>query len=134
VVHTISPAVDLSATARPEFAGLDDHALQRACKEWPIDAVPARDFDAFVSDVPTLIVEGGLAFFTTPQYVARIRSGLEHSSALYFRSLGNDILSAGVPSCLDDLRRRFLDNPSAHLATAACAGQSPKIDFVADQP
>jgi hypothetical protein len=93
-------------------------------------------FSPLASDVPTLIVEGGLDLYSSPDDVATIRSGLPNSSAILFKSLGGNLLDDGVPPCLNDIRRAFLANPAAPLATAtaACSAQSPPVGFVVDAP
>jgi hypothetical protein len=85
--------------------------------------------------VPTLIVQGGLAFVATPEGTAHLQSGLSNSTLLMFPTLGNGtggsgLLADGVPPCLNALRRTFLKDPSEQLNGAACASQSPPIDFI----
>ena len=54
---------------------------------------------------------------------------MSNVQAVIFPTLAGDLLSEGPP-CLSALRRQFLANPHAKLATAACADQPP-IQFVA---
>jgi DNA-binding SARP family transcriptional activator len=132
----VSPAEAVSDRVLPQFAGMDDGTVQWACAVWPVRAEPETMFSVLSSDVPTLIVEGSLDLYSTPQYVGTIQSGLGHSNVIFFKSLGGNLLDDGVPPCLDDVRRTFLANPSAPLAaaTAACSAQSPPIPFVVDAP
>jgi len=92
-------------------------------------------FDDFVSDVPTLIVQGELAWWATPQGPAHLQSGLSNSHLLMFSTLGggtggSGLLADGVPQCLNELRRAFLSNPTQRLEINGCTRQSPRIEFV----
>jgi DNA-binding SARP family transcriptional activator/pimeloyl-ACP methyl ester carboxylesterase len=120
----------LSKRTRPDLSGLDDGALEQSCQAWPTPKAPPTVFAPFVSAVPTLIVEGDLAYYTSPAEVASIQSNLSHASVLEFPTLGEAPLQLSTPPCLNALRRRFLADPSAHLDTHSCQRQSPKIDFV----
>jgi hypothetical protein len=96
-------------------------------------------FDDFVSDVPTLIVQGDLAWWATPQGTAHLQSGLPNSHLLMFSTLGggtggSGLLADGVPQCLNDLRRAFLTDPTQRLDTDGCARNSPHVDFVTTTP
>jgi pimeloyl-ACP methyl ester carboxylesterase len=133
--QNLSPARKLSDTTNPAFAGFDDGVMQWECAAWPVGPGPAKMFDDFVSDVPTLIVQGELAWWATPQGTAHLQSGLSNSQLLTFPTLGggsggSGLLADGVPPCLNDLRRAFLSDPTQHLDTNGCASQSPRIEFV----
>ncbi|MDQ1457166.1 MAG: hypothetical protein QOH28_2786 [Actinomycetota bacterium] len=133
--YTRSAGRDLSNQTRPELAGIDDGTLQWECAAWPVPQAPDALFADFVSAVPTLIVQGGLAFVATPEGTAHLQSGLSNSTLLMFPTLGNGtggsgLLADGVPPCLNAVRRAFLKDPSEPLNGAACASQSPPIDFI----
>jgi pimeloyl-ACP methyl ester carboxylesterase len=133
--YTLSQGRDLSRQTRPELAGIDDGTLKWECNAWPVPRAPDALFTDFVSAVPTLIVQGDLAFVATPQGTDHLQSGLSNSTLLLFPTLGtgtggSGLLADGVPPCLNDLRRAFLNDPSQHLNGAACTRQSPPIDFI----
>jgi DNA-binding SARP family transcriptional activator/pimeloyl-ACP methyl ester carboxylesterase len=128
--YTISPYKGVSANSRPELAGVDDGQLEHICGSWPVPKAPADVFEPLVSDVPTFIVEGELSYRSSPEWVDDLRSGLSHSSSMLFPTLGSSVLFDGLPACMNDLRRQFLADPTAHLDTDGCAKQSPPINFV----
>jgi len=137
--QNLSPARALSDKTNPAFAGFDDRVMDWECAAWPVGPGPAQMFDDFVSDVPTLIVQGDLAYWATPQGTAHLQSGLSNSQLLMFPTLGggtggNGLLADGVPPCLNDLRRAFLSHPTQRLDTKDCAEASPHIDFVTPTP
>ena len=92
---------------------------------------PDETFVDIASSVPTLITEGLLQPFRSPDFTATLVSGLPNASVVTFPTLGAAILREGVPSCLNDLRRRFLENPQRHLDISECEADSPAINFVA---
>ena len=128
--YTLSQGRDLSKQTRPELAGIDDGTLKWECNAWPVPRTPDALFTDFVSAVPTLIVQGDLACGSRHHRERRIlQSGLSNSTLLLFPTLGtgtggSGLLADGVPPCLNDLRRVFLDDPSQHLNGAACTGQA----------
>jgi class 3 adenylate cyclase len=133
--YTLSQGRDLSKQTRPELGGIDDGTLKWECNAWPAPRAPDALFTEFVSAVPTLIVQGDLAWASTPQGTAQLQSALSHSTLLLFPTLGtgtggSGLLADGVPQCLNDLRRAFLTDPSQHLNGAACTSKSPPIDFI----
>jgi hypothetical protein len=126
-----NPGKGLSSQTRPEFSGVDyDNFLQWDCAGWPVRTGPDPLFSPPVSSVPTLIVEGALAWWDTPQGTAALQVGMPNSNLLLFPTLGAGPLSGGVPPCLNDVRRAFLKDPTKHLDTTACARQSPAVDFI----
>jgi DNA-binding SARP family transcriptional activator len=128
--YTISPGKPLSDTTRPDLAGVDDGALKWSCESWPVPKASDATFAPFVSSVPTFIIEGDLAWYTSPGQMASLQSNLIHSAVIHFATLGADVLG-GAPPCLNDLRRRFLADPLAALDTRDCGRQTPRINFVA---
>jgi DNA-binding SARP family transcriptional activator len=129
--YTTSPTRTASDQTRPELAGLDDGGLDWTCPVWPVPKASDATFAPFVSAVPTFIIEGDLAWFTSPAQVSELSSNLINSQTIDFLTLAQDPIGNGAPRCLNDLRRRFLADPHATLATRACARLSPPIDFLA---
>lgn len=134
--HTRAPGASISSDARPSLAGVDDGILQWECAAW---RVPKLADDAFVSvanDIPTLIVDGALATVASHQWTLTLQGGLTKATTLSFPTLGADLLKKGIPPCLNDLRRRFLADPSRNYdaAAKACEKQSPPVTFATSAP
>ena len=83
-----------------------------------------------MSDTPTFVFRGDLSPAGNPEWISKIERGMSNVQVVIFPTLAGDLLSEGPP-CLSELRRQFLANPEAKLATAACEDQPPPIPFVA---
>jgi class 3 adenylate cyclase/pimeloyl-ACP methyl ester carboxylesterase len=130
--HTIAPGHALSSQSLPAFAGVDDGLLEWQCRAWNVPKLPASAFDDERSvDVPTLIVQGGLAPTVSAEWPAQLREDtFTRAIVITFATLSANPLSDGAPPCLSQLRQRFITNPTAPLNTSACASRTPIIDFV----
>ncbi len=82
-----------------------------------------------VSPVPTLIFRGQVDPQGRNEWVSALQHGLSKAQAVVFPTLGAGLLVTGPP-CLSALRRDFLANPTRTLDTAACAQQSPPVQWV----
>jgi hypothetical protein len=82
------------------------------------------------SSVPVFIFRGDVSPIGTSDWMHRLLRGFPNGAGALFPTLGEDLLSNG-PACLSDLRRKFLDDPAAHLDTTACVAESPAIQFTA---
>jgi class 3 adenylate cyclase len=122
-----TPGQGLSSQTRPEFSSVDyDNFLQWNCTGWPVPKGPDALFTPPVSAVPTLIIQGALTWWATPDATRALQTGLANSHLVYFPTAGRN----ARPPCLNDLRRALLNNPNQQLATDACEHQSPPIDFI----
>jgi class 3 adenylate cyclase/pimeloyl-ACP methyl ester carboxylesterase len=131
--YTISPASTISSRTRPDLAGVDDGSLQWECAAWPVPKVSPRAFASMATDIPTMIADGELDPFTSRQWASTLQGGLANATVLLFPTQGARLLLWGPP-CLNDLRRRFLADPTKHLAGESCTNQSPAINFVTSSP
>jgi hypothetical protein len=100
------------------------------CAAWKVPDISATLSQPIVSDVPALLFRGDINPDGNPSWIPTIERGMSNAQSVIFPSLGRDLLSNGPP-CLSALRRQFLADPTAKLDTAACAAQSPHIQFVA---
>jgi class 3 adenylate cyclase/pimeloyl-ACP methyl ester carboxylesterase len=128
--HTEDPqGLAIEARALPQYVGLQPGHWVQWCAGWKVPDISETLSAEVVSDVPTLIFRGDLSPDGNPQWIFKIERGLSKVQTLVFPALGGDLLLNGPP-CLSALRRQFLANPHAALATAACEVQPP-IPFVA---
>jgi DNA-binding SARP family transcriptional activator/pimeloyl-ACP methyl ester carboxylesterase len=132
--RAVQPFHLVSDNAQPELAGVDSGVLAQRCGDWPVPRAPDDEFSPLVTDVPTLIVDGELDAWSSPEWADMLRNGLSHSTFMLFPTLGSGPLGEGIPVCIDDLRRQFLTDPSSHLDADGCVAQSPPIDFVVNTP
>jgi class 3 adenylate cyclase len=130
-IHTEDPdAVELEATTLPQFTrGWSSHWSQW-CTAWKVPDVSSELSADVVSPVPALLFRGDLTAFGNDRWLQQVERGLSHAHTVRFPTLGGGLL-AGGPSCLSDLRRAFLEDPTAPLDTKACEHESPPIEFVA---
>jgi class 3 adenylate cyclase/pimeloyl-ACP methyl ester carboxylesterase len=130
-VHTEDPnALALEATTNPQFTRAWTAHWPQWCAAWKVPDVSAALSTDVVSPVPALLFRGDLNAFGNAQWMRRIERGLSHAQTVTFPTLGGGLLANGPP-CLSHLRTEFLAHPTMKLNTAACAKQSPPINFVA---
>jgi hypothetical protein len=133
-IHTHSAGAVLEASTRAEFAGYDDPSFRWMCDAWGVSPRQSPAFAAVSSDVPTLVVEQQLDPRWDPDASDALRAGLSHLEVVSFPTLPGGTAPGEFPPCYNDLRKQFVRNPSGTLDTAACARQSPRIDFLVPTP
>jgi hypothetical protein len=133
-IHTRSAGAAVEASTRAEFAGYDDPAFRWTCAAWNVPELQPAAFAPASSDTPTLVVEQQLDPRWEPSATAQLRAGLTHLDVLSFPTLPGGAAPGDFPPCFNDLRRQFVHDPSAPLATAACARRSPRIGFLVPTP
>jgi class 3 adenylate cyclase/pimeloyl-ACP methyl ester carboxylesterase len=135
-MNTVAPGHVLSSESLPAFRGVDDGTLAWQCAAW--DAKPLSDAafdDSLTVDVPTLIVQGGLAPLVSQEWSELLRQHtLSHATVVTFATLSAAPLVEGPPPCLGELRRRFISQPEERVDVAACEAETPKINFVSPVP
>jgi class 3 adenylate cyclase len=120
----------LEGRTLPQFIRSEILNWPEWCKFWKVPDIAPALSQPVVSDVPALLFRGNLAPEGNPTWIPTIEHGMSNAQSVIFPTLGRDLLENGPP-CLSVLRRAFLTNPNAPLATAACAKTSPPIQFVA---
>jgi class 3 adenylate cyclase len=130
-VHTIDTnAAALEASTLPQFTRALTSHWTTWCRAWKVPSIYDQLSMDVASPVPALLFRGDLTPYGNEGQLRRVQRGLSKDRTVTFATLGGDLLANG-PACLSALRRAFLANPNAKLATAACAKQSPPITFVA---
>jgi class 3 adenylate cyclase len=125
-------APDISASQTPQFGGPAIYDLpytRKLCASWKVPKAPDTYFASVQSNVPTLIVGGDLDPLRDRSWTDYLLSSFPNGIGAQFSTLGWSVFGQ-EPRCLDDIRRTFLDHPGARLDLAACAKQSPPIEFV----
>ncbi len=130
-LETIDPnGTALAAETAPAFSTGELAGFKRWCQAWDVPRVPDSVFAAASSPVPALFYRGALSPVGDVSWIQSVARSFPNSSSIVFPTLGDDFADS-APPCFTDLRRQFLANPTANLKTAACAAQSPEIQFVA---
>ena len=91
-----------------------EHTLA-TCKIWGVEAAPVAERRAVVSDIPTLLLAGGLDPVTPPWWAERAAESLSGGHLVRFPSAGHALISAGA--CPVGLIEGFWSDPRAPIAT-----------------
>jgi len=130
------PRIDATTRTRVIFgsrAGLMAERIIAVCDLWPRGAMPA-DFSApVVSDVPTLLLSGGLDPVTPPAYGAEVARTLSHSKHVVAPGYGHIV---SPHACAPRLVTAFVEHPDFERLPAPCLallGQSKRPPFFTDR-
>jgi pimeloyl-ACP methyl ester carboxylesterase len=125
-IPRITPA-DLESIGSAFFgrALVDDFV--RACKSWPHGQVPADYYDPVRSDVPVLILSGGIDPATPPRHGALVAATLPNAKHLVAPFLGHGVSLHG---CAPRLIERFVRSGSARDIDGKCLERIPRPLFV----
>jgi pimeloyl-ACP methyl ester carboxylesterase len=120
-------ATDLDAARRSFFgrALIDDFI--RACALWPKGPVPADFYEPVRSDVPALILSGGIDPATPPRHGAMVAGWLRNSRHLVAPQLGHGVSLHG---CGPRLIESFIRSANARELNGACLERIPRPLFV----
>jgi pimeloyl-ACP methyl ester carboxylesterase len=89
------------------------------CDTWDVAPVPGGPLTEPQSDVPVLLVEGGLDPVAPPRFADVIKSGLTHATVVVIPSGGHR--NAFGTDCAARISNAFLDDPAAPLDTSCVA-------------
>lgn len=118
---------DLESLSQSFFgrALIDDFV--RACGSWPRGAVPADYYDPVKSDVPALILSGGLDPATPPRHGERVAATLPNARHLVAPQLGHGVSLHG---CAPRLIESFVRTGSVATIDGSCLQRIPRPLFV----
>lgn len=90
------------------FLGSSRLRRQRAaCLEWPRTSLPPGAVDPLVSDIPTVVVSGGLDPVTPPRWGRRIVDDLSDARLVVVPGMGHSSADGSGAECLDSLAVRL---------------------------
>ena len=98
----------------------------RACAFWPRGKVPADYYDPVTSDVPTLILSGGIDPATPPRHGDAVAKTLKNSRHLVAPHLGHGVSLHG---CAPRLIETFIRKADATAVEASCLERIPRPLF-----
>jgi pimeloyl-ACP methyl ester carboxylesterase len=116
------------ASAGSAFFGralIDDFV--RACGAWPRGKLPADFYDPVKSDVPVLILSGGIDPATPPRHGDEVARTLTHATHLVAPHLGHGVSLHG---CAPRLIDAFVRKASAEGLDAKCLERIPRPLFL----
>jgi pimeloyl-ACP methyl ester carboxylesterase len=125
-VPRITPA-DLRVLPASFFGGALVDDFMRACALWPRGKIPADYYDPVVSDVPALILSGGVDPATPPRHGERVAATLPNARHLVAPHLGHGVSLHG---CAPRLIESFVRKASARELDGKCLERIPRPLFV----
>ncbi len=103
-------------------------AVLEVCDGWQSGVAGPDERRAVVSDVPALLLAGGLDPITPPWWAELAASRLERSTLLVLPNAGHGVFDVG--ECPLGVLRSFLDDPGAvHPMTCAAEHATPVFEF-----
>jgi len=99
----------------------------RACKRWPRGKVPADFYDPVRSDLPVLILSGGIDPATPPHHGEEVARTLPHSRHFVAPFLGHGV---SVHGCAPRLIESFVRAGSADALDGKCLEKIPRPLFL----
>ena len=127
--YSVTCAEDVPRVTRDErLNGVDDprvRALARralaVCDQWPKGSVPADFTKPVASDVPVLLLSGGLDPVTPPAYAGQVAQGFPNSRQVVARGFGHIV---SLTPCVPRLIAAFVDAAGFASLPQSC------IDFL----
>jgi pimeloyl-ACP methyl ester carboxylesterase len=117
---------ELATVAPTRFGRSFYDEYQRLCALWPSRPAPASFFAQPRSDVPILMLAGGLDPATPPRHAQRVAAHLTHAQLLIAPELGHGVSTQG---CAPDLIEKFVRHPDAGELDGTCLRSIPRPPF-----
>lgn len=115
------PRIDLEAakeSARGTLFGPYRVELQRAaCKEWVRGVADPAASTIVKSNIPTLLLSGGLDPVTPPRFAKEVAAGLSRRASL---EIGEGSHSGDTGGCLEKISVQFIRDPAIEKLDTAC--------------
>lgn len=125
------PFIDGGALARDADGSVFGDGYARSwsdwCQAWPAGPARAEDSQAVVSDVPALLLAGGLDPVTPPASAHHAARGLRNSRVLIAPGAGHTFSGQG---CAPRLIAAFLDHPDPGEIDGSCLDAMRRPPFV----
>lgn len=96
------------------------------CAVWPQGAIPADFHTAAKSDVPILLLSGGIDPATPPRHAEAVLPGLSRAKHFVAPNIGHGVSAQG---CAPDLIKRFIEEGSVEKVDGACLAKLPRPVF-----
>jgi len=107
------------AAAHPELKSIG--FWNSPCSYWESAKATPKQLRPLHSNVPVLVINGGLDPIMPPEYVQRVLAGFEHPQHVFLKYGTHSEPSRRTVGCLRLLISQFLDDPPAELDTRCIA-------------
>lgn len=121
-IPLVTPA-DLAAADRSFFGRALVNDFVRACRQWPRGRVPDDYYTPVTSDVPALVLSGGIDPATPPRHAEKVVATLANARHFIAPHLGHGVSLHG---CAPRLIERFIREGSARGLDGSCLERIPR--------
>ena len=121
-IPLVTPA-DLAAADRSFFGRALVNDFVRACRDWPRGPVPADYYTPVASNVPALVLSGGIDPATPPRHAEQVVATLPNARHLIAPHLGHGVSLHG---CAPHLVEDFIRKGSAATLDGSCLAKIPR--------
>jgi fermentation-respiration switch protein FrsA (DUF1100 family) len=120
-------AGDVANVRKTRMGTLFIDQYRKMCEDWPVGTPPPAYYAPLRSDVPVLILSGGLDPATPPRHGEAVAKSLPHSLHLVAPNTGHGVSQLG---CAPDLISTFVKQGSAAGIDGACLARVPRPPFL----
>lgn len=103
---------------------IKDH--RNMCSAWPRGTIPADFHAPMKSDVPILLLSGGIDPATPPRHAEAVLPGLSRAKHVVAPNIGHGVSMHG---CAPDLIKRFVEDGNADKVDGSCLNKLPRPVF-----
>ena len=109
------------------FVGIFYDQYRRLCAKWPAGRAPQAFFEPVRSDVPVLLLSGGIDPATPPRHAVEVAQTLANVRHLVAPNVGHGVSTAG---CAPDLIEKFIRSADPKALDGKCLKDIPRPSFV----
>jgi pimeloyl-ACP methyl ester carboxylesterase len=120
-------AADLQQVAGTRFGTTFYDDYRRLCKLWPAGRAPQAFFAPLQSDVPILMLSGGVDPATAARHANGLLPGLKNAKSLVAPQVGHGVSGQG---CAPDLIDKFIQSADVSKVDGACLATLPRPPFM----
>lgn len=99
--------------------------LSKACEPWDVPASPAVAASPVISDIPVLMLSGGLDPIAPPEFAQRVAQHLSNAVLVEFVGLSHGIWPSS--GCASSIVTEFLQQPNKTPDVACVSESSPEL-------
>jgi pimeloyl-ACP methyl ester carboxylesterase len=127
LLDTAAASASVEAAGTSLFGSMYIDAYRGMCADWPVGKPSPAFFEPIKSDIPVLLLSGGLDPVTPPRHAEAVLAGLAHGKHLVADNIGHGVSGAG---CGPDLVDKFIRAGNADGIDGACLKLIPRAPFL----